>query len=667
MLIHSIRNSFVVVALAASALASHPVAAQPAAQPTAPRPPVESFFQNFSTSGGVLSPNGKRVALRVTGKSGRVQLVIVDAEKRTAKPIVSYDTVDVAAFSWVNDKRLVFSVGDRETASGDRLTGPGLFAVDADGGEIRQLADVDRYPERGVGGRTLLDFNTRFEAATRDRNSDDIFVTQPKFDNKREFEAVNLLRVNTRTGAAQTVTRPGRTYKWLIDANDVPRVAVTREGAKVTVHYLEAEGKWTALTTFDMFDGAQGFDPFEIGPDGTLYVRAQQGGGTSAIYRFDIAKKAIDPEPVISVKGYDFSGRLIMDKTRLLGIYHVGDAAGTVWLDPAIKKLQASIDTLLPATNNILSVPLHAGSPYALVYAFSDVDPGTSLLFNQQTSQFTVLGKSQPGIDPKQMAQRDLVRYKARDGLEIPAWLTLPRDAKGRKVPLVVLVHGGPWVRGGVWNWNAESEFLASRGYAVLEPEFRGSAGYGFAHFAAGWKQWGLAMQNDIADGARWAVDKGLVDGGRICIAGASYGGYSALMGLVNDPSLYRCGIAWAGVSDIDLMYTISWSAMSADYKQFGMPVLIGDQQKDAEQLKATSPLQQAARIKQPLLLAHGGADRVVPIDHGVKMRDAVRKTNPNVEWVEYTEEGHGWSLVKNRVDFWTRVEKFLDRNIGEK
>lgn len=526
---------------------------------------------------------------------------------------------------------------------------------------------MDRFPERGVGGRVLLEFNTRFEAATRDRASDDIFVTQPKFDNKREFEAVNLLRVNTRTGSAQTVTRPGRTYKWLIDANDVPRVAVTREGAKVTVHYLEAEGKWTALTAFDMFDGSAGIDPFEIGPDGTLYVRAQHGGGTSAIYRFDMAKKAVDPEPVISVKGYDFAGRLIMDKTRLLGIYHVGDAAGTVWLDPGIKKLQATIDALLPATNNILTVPLRAESPYVLVNAFSDVDPGTSLLFNQQTGQFTVLGKSQPGIEPKQMAQRDLVRYKARDGREIPAWLTLPRDAKGRKAPLVMLVHGGPWVRGGVWNWSAESQFLASRGYAVLEPEFRGSAGYGYDHFAAGWKQWGLAMQNDIADGARWAVDKGLADGGRICIAGASYGGYSALMGLVNDPSLYRCGIAWAAVSDIDLMYTITWSGVSAEYKEIGMPVLIGDPQKDADQLKATSPLQQAARIKQPLLLAHGGADRVVPIDHGVKLRDAVRKTNPNVEWVEYTEEGHGFSLVKNRVDFWTRVEKFLERNIGAK
>jgi dipeptidyl aminopeptidase/acylaminoacyl peptidase len=175
-------------------------------------------------------------------------------------------------------------------------------------------------------------------------------------------------------------------------------------------------------------------------------------------------------------------------------------------------------------------------------------------------------------------------------------------------------------------------------------------------------------MQDDIADGVQWAVEKGYADPKRVCIAGASYGGYATLMGLVNDPDLYKCGIDWVGVTDIKLLYTGHWlftSDLPERWKKYGMPDLIGDLEKDAAQLKATSPLEQAARIRHPLLLAYGGADMRVPLVHGTKFRDAVKASNKDVEWIEYAEEGHGWALAKNRIDFWTRVEKFLDRNIG--
>jgi dipeptidyl aminopeptidase/acylaminoacyl peptidase len=233
---------------------------------------------------------------------------------------------------------------------------------------------------------------------------------------------------------------------------------------------------------------------------------------------------------------------------------------------------------------------------------------------------------------------------------------------------MVVMVHGGPFVRGQDWGWHASAQFLASRGYAVLEPEFRGSTGFGFRHFKAGWKQWGLAMQDDIADGVRWAIAKGIADPKRICIAGASYGGYATLMGLAKDPDLYQCGIDWLGVTDIKLLFTGHWSAasdLSDHYKQYGAPMLVGDLIKDAAQLDATSPLLLAARITRPLLLAYGAADQRVPIYHGRKFYEAVKPTNPAVEWVVYDAEAHGWSLPATRVDFWGRVEKFLDKHIG--
>jgi dipeptidyl aminopeptidase/acylaminoacyl peptidase len=201
----------------------------------------------------------------------------------------------------------------------------------------------------------------------------------------------------------------------------------------------------------------------------------------------------------------------------------------------------------------------------------------------------------------------------------------------------------------------------------VLEPEFRGSTGFGHAHFAAGHKQWGRAMQDDIADAARWAIAQGIADPKRICIAGASYGGYATLMGLAKDPDLFRCGVNWAGVTDLNLLYTGQWafSDLSEDYKAYGMPDLIGDPVKDADMLKASSPITHAARITQPLLMAYGAADRRVPLQHGLAFRDAVSSHNKQLEWVVYQDEEHGWSQAKTRIDFWGRVEKFLAKHIG--
>jgi dipeptidyl aminopeptidase/acylaminoacyl peptidase len=333
-----------------------------------------------------------------------------------------------------------------------------------------------------------------------------------------------------------------------------------------------------------------------------------------------------------------------------------------------MKALQARVDQALPGLINEISPAPRAETAWVLVRSYSDIQPPAWNLFHTETGRLNKVGASFPAIDPARMARQDALRYPARDGLEIPAMLTIPNGSDRKNLPLVVLVHGGPYVRGGEWGWNPQAQFLASRGYAVLEPEYRGSTGFGDRHYRAGWKQWGLKMQDDIADGARWAIAQGIADPKRICIAGASYGGYATLMGLINDPDLYKCGVGWVGVTDIGLLYTGHWSFRSDltdSWKEYGMPELIGDLKKDAAQFKATSPIQQAARLRQPLLLAYGGSDRRVPVYHGRQFYDAVKATNPHVELVVYEEEGHGWTLPKNRIDFWRRVEAFLEKNIG--
>ena len=258
-----------------------------------------------------------------------------------------------------------------------------------------------------------------------------------------------------------------------------------------------------------------------------------------------------------------------------------------------------------------------------------------------------------------------MVRIKARDGLDIPVWLTLPPGADTSKnLPMVVLVHGGPFVGAPSWRWDAEVQFLTSRGYAVLQPQFRGTKGFGAAHFKNGWKQWGKAMQTDVTDATLWAIAQGIADSHRIAIAGASYGGYATLMGLIQNPDLFKCGIAWAGVTDLNMLSTVKWSDTSPEFKRNGMPALIGDPIKDAADLKENSPITHADTIKQPLLLAYGGKDVRVPIIHGKIFRKAIQKTNPAVDWIVYEDEGHGWRSPANQIDFWNRAAQFLDKNL---
>jgi dipeptidyl aminopeptidase/acylaminoacyl peptidase len=654
------------------------VAADAPAQPAAALPALASFFDNSSFGGAQLSPSGRYLAARASAPGRRVLLGVVDLQANTLKVVAAYNDADIGHVVWVNDERLAYDVTERDVAPGDSFLGAGLYAVNRDGTNMRQLADRRGQSfvseATSIAARKLLPWHTFLMEQTGAQDSDSIYVTSPDLQNQKEGQLPNvkLLYLNTLSGRTTSVRPPGHVDSWMLDHQGKPRLAVGHKNDLTVIYYLDpANDEWRTLATYPSYtEGKDAIAPEGFGPDGTLYVSARGGQDTQSLYAFDFKTGKIQPEPLVETKGYDFDGDLIENHARLLGVRYQTDAIGTAWFDPAMQALQAKIDKLLPSTVNVVSVAAAGDAQWALVRSYSDVQPAVYLLYNLQSGRLSKVGEARPGLDMRNMAHQDAVRYTARDGLEIPALVTLPPGMpKGAKAPMVVLVHGGPYVRGSVWGWNSESQFLASRGYVVLEPEFRGSTGFGAKHFTAGWKQWGLAMQDDIADGARWAIAQGIADPKRICIAGASYGGYATLMGLMRDPDLYRCGVDWVGVTDIQLLYDGHWSFksdMSDVWKKYGMPELVGDPVKDAEQLAATSPLRQAARIRQPLLLAYGGVDHRVPMYHGRKFYDAVTRTNSQVEWIEYQEEGHGWVLPKNRIDFWGRVEKFLDKHIGK-
>jgi dipeptidyl aminopeptidase/acylaminoacyl peptidase len=319
------------------------------------------------------------------------------------------------------------------------------------------------------------------------------------------------------------------------------------------------------------------------------------------------------------------------------------------------------VDKALPGRHHDLS----RGGNRLLIHSSSDVDPGAWHLYDLDARRLEYVASERGAIKPETMPRREPVRYPARDGLEIPAYVTLPPNRAAKALPLVLYVHGGPWVRGATWHWRDEPAFLAAQGYAVLEPEFRGSTGFGRRLFQAGWKEWGRAMQDDLSDGIDWLAQRGTIDPSRVCIMGASYGGYAVMMGLARDAERYRCGVNYVGVTDISLMFDVTWSDMhDTDFLRYNAKEMIGDPERDAAQFKATSPLANAAKVRAPVLMAYGAQDNRVPLVHGERMRDALQNNGTRVDWIVYADEGHGFLREANRFDFYGRVAKFLEAHL---
>jgi dipeptidyl aminopeptidase/acylaminoacyl peptidase len=630
--------------------------------------PVADFFKAPAISNVVMSPSGKRLCATVPRANGRLTLVVLELDDPTkSKVVAGFADADVWGARWVNDDRIVFRIYDQDQPAALQR-GTGLFSVDAKGAETPRVLVRPQWSSTGdevslVASRSLPPSHV-LHSVLRD-GSNDVVLSEMVWSATGQPLNVNLKRVDTSTGQVRSISlnAPDRVVHWTLDRKGQPRLAIADDGRKETLYGKAASGgEWTKLQEGDRYT-EDVLTPLFVDAEDHVYGVAGTSD-TSALVVADVAAGAGTGRTVLAAKGYDFSGALVLNGGgAVLGVRYLTDAKATYWFDAGMKKIQAQVDALLPATNNRLDCGDCDNRERVLVTSSADRQPDIYALFDTRTGTLTRLAESRPWIKRGTMAARDMLLVSARDGLSLPVHVTRPNGQSG-PLPAVVLVHGGPWVRGGEWAWDAQSQFLASRGYVVIEPEFRGSTGFGFKHFRAGWKQWGLAMQDDVADAALWAVKQGYADPKRICIAGASYGGYATLMGLIRSPEVFRCGVEWLGVTDIELMYSVSWSDLTDEWKRYGMPRLIADRTQDAAQLAATSPIKLADKVTQPLLMAYGGVDHRVPIEHGIQFRNAVRKTNKQVEWIDYAEEGHGWLLPANSIDFWTRVEQFLDKKL---
>ncbi len=670
------------LAATAACLVLAPALSVRAADAPAPaaRPPIEAFFNPTDLSGVVLSPSGKSFAMLARSAGGRRRLIVGDtAAPQQLKVVGGFNDADIVHVDWVNDDRLVFRTR-REDESAFHQLGAGLFAVDKDGANARTLVSATwETSETGTNIKSrVLPPNHYLDTVLRDGTSDVVIerVIQKRTGSYAGYwmtEEAGLvpLRLDTRNGTTHEIVPKElveHARDWLIDDQGRARLGVQEDGLSRTLVAPPAEGSggtaWRTISQAKRYENAQGdFYPRAVGPDGTIYVNAAFGD-TSTLNVLGPDAKPVNPG-IVDIKGFDFSGDLVFDraKRRLLGVHYRADAPGSAWFDPAMTALQARLEAKLPGLAVVLE-PAECGcSAQYVVEAASDRQPAVYFLYDAAADKLVRIGAARPAIDARRMADTDFYRFKARDGMEIPAYVTHPAG-KG-PWPTVVLVHGGPWLRGAGWTWEAERQFLSSRGYLVVEPEFRGSEGYGARLYRAGFKQWGGRMQDDVADATRWAAAQGWSDPARVCLMGGSYGGYATLMGLVKDGPLYRCGVAIAAPTNLIAQYDYWWSDFSTDWRGAGLPELMGDKVKDAELLKAASPALHADRIDRPVMLVHGGGDNRVPIDHATAMRDALTKNGKDLTWVVYGDEAHGIFKPENRVDLYRRIEAFLDKHIG--
>jgi dipeptidyl aminopeptidase/acylaminoacyl peptidase len=255
-----------------------------------------------------------------------------------------------------------------------------------------------------------------------------------------------------------------------------------------------------------------------------------------------------------------------------------------------------------------------------------------------------------------------VIHHRAPDGLQIPSYLTLPK-ATGRPVPLVVYVHGGPHARD-EWGLDPMAQWLAAQGWAVLQPQFRGSTGFGRAYELAGQNQWGLAMQDDISSGVQHLIGQGLVDPERVCIFGASYGGYAAMWGLASTPQLYRCGISFAGISDLG-EWLAEWRDVNlSDASMAWQNRMFGDRATARERLARVAAWRRAADVRAPLLLMHGYRDLRVPVSQSTRMRDALKAAGKTVQWEPFELAGHGFYRREDELRYFHLIQDFLRRHL---
>lgn len=597
--------------------------------------PLEDFFKDPEKGQYRISPNGEMVIF-MAPHMGRRNVFVQKLGDTTATPITHETERSIYNAFWESDDRIVFV----KDTGGDENTH--ILSVKPDGSDLKDHTPFDKVRS------DVLDI-------LEDR-PDEMLIQ----NNKRNPQIFDVYLLNTATNQlTMAAENPGNITGWITDHNGKIRAAITTDGVDASLLYRETEkDKFKTVITTNF---KETLSPVLFTFDNkNLYCLSNLGRDKTALIEFDptTAKEVslIYENPDVDVEGVDYSRK----RSVLTVAYYTTDKAKMHFLDAETEALIKKIDSKLPDYYNIVTRK-NKDEDKLLVYSSSDRYFGGYYFYDKKTDEFQKLADFKPWLSEENMAVMKPISYQSRDGLTIHGYLTLPKGVEAKNLPVVINPHGGPWARDS-WGFNPEVQFLANRGYAVLQMNFRGSTGYGRKFWEASFKQWGRTMQDDVTDGVKWLISEGIADSTRVAIYGGSYGGYTTLAGITLTPELYSCAVDYVGVSNMfTFMNTIPpyWEPFRKMFYE-----MVGDPVADSVMLAEVSPVFHADKIKCPLLIAQGANDPRVNKDESDQMVAALRTRGIDVEYIVKDNEGHGFYNQENQFEFYGAMEKFFEKNL---
>ena len=613
--------------------------------PACAEPSIADFAADTDFATPTLSPDGTKVAF-VTRVQDQRLLIVLDLVKRERRALMpaTIDSFEISYCSFKNDERLL--CGLRGTAFDRGMPYPisRLIAIDASG-KTKAKVLVQNTDNGG----------SQYQDRVLDWQIDDPkHVLIALSGDGDPFPNVHSLDVYS---GLSTVVQRSRSpiMDWTTDRKGIVRFGEgyddRKHGAYITRD--SADAPWRMLAKWNIFE--EDFDVIGFGPTpGTLLVSADHNG-RRAIFEMDLTEKN-DRQLLFSNPDVDVGGPIYWPSDRrIIGFSYETDRRHRQFFDAEAEDIYAAIDTVLPNAENAVIDASRDGAKL-LIASRADVRPTEYYLLDLGSKKLLKIGSANPALAKTPLAPMKPVKIKGPDGQILPGYLTLPLGSDGKKVKMVVYPHGGPHYRDR-WGFDEVVQFMASRGFAVLQVNFRGSTGYGQEWYDAGLRNWGTVMVDDITAATKWAIAEGIADPAHTCIVGWSYGGYAALMSAVREADLYKCVVSIAGVSDLRAL-------KREDARFYGgrqaMEHILGD---DTDELKAGSPTRSAGKIKAPVLMVHGDNDIQVDVDHSRRMARALDKENKKYELVIIKDGNHALSRFEWRQTLFTKLEGFLAAN----
>ena len=617
--------------------------------------PTEVFGSPPLISTVKISPNGEKIAMYATLQNGESAILVRDlTENKPLKPIATSDnkTLKLLGFSWFNDDIILARAWLASDFFGTKLDNTRLLRVNADGSGFeplfkkRHFKDLPWQPPQQTG---IIDW--------LEDDKDHILVQVPMSN----MRSPDVVKVNVKKNTIKIVKKGvAGTRSWMTDQYGEVRIGRTydRDRSAGTIIFKDyGSTKWRTIWKFKTLSedsiGVLGFgkDPNKV------WFEAYEDGRI-AVFSADLSKQNFEPKLVYSHPSRDVETSLRYKEGTKdpIGISFRDENYHLITWDKEQAEFEKRIYELFPDQDVYFGSTSKDENRY-IIFVENSSTPGSFYIGDKKLGTLDLVTHSYPALANTVLPAKEAITYKARDGLDIEAFLTLP-EGKVSNLPTIIFPHGGPIAADGEKGFDYWTSFFAYRGYAVLQMNFRGSTGFGYDFMKAGLGQWGGQMQEDVEDATKWAIKKEIADPERICIVGGSYGGYAALMGAATS-NLYKCSVSFAGVSD--LLYLLD------DSRRYGgeetLRIMLGN--KSRQELKDTSPVNLADKIKIPVLLVQGDDDSRVLLKHGQKMRDAMEDAGVDYKYIEQKDSDHFLTLKRNRLQFFQETEKFLKTHIG--